>query len=52
VLGNEVETLANEEKSAGAHQVSFDAKGISSGIYFYQLKSKYSTLSKKMILIK
>jgi len=52
VLGNEVASLINEEKPAGTHQVSFDAKGLSSGIYFYQLKSKYSTMSKKMIYLK
>jgi len=52
VLGNEVKTLVNQEKPAGIYQVSFYAKGLSSGIYFYELKSKFSTLIKKMILLR
>jgi len=48
VLGNEVTTLANEEKPAGNYEVEFSARGgsayggdarnLSSGIYFYQLR--------------
>jgi hypothetical protein len=52
VLGNEIETLVNDEKPAGTYQVSFDASGKPSGVYFFQIKSKYSTLSKKMIYLK
>ena len=37
ILGNEVTTLVNEEKSAGTYEVDFDAAGLSSGIYFYKL---------------
>lgn len=37
VLGNEVATLVNEEKPAGSHEVVFNAAGLASGIYFYQL---------------
>ena len=39
VLGNEIATLVNEEKPAGSYEVEFDANEISSGIYFYELKS-------------
>jgi len=38
VLGREVATLVNEEKPAGVYKVTFDASGLSSGVYFYQLK--------------
>lgn len=38
VLGNEIATLVNEEKSAGTYEVEFNAKGLSSGLYFYQLR--------------
>lgn len=37
VLGKEIATLVNEEKPAGSYEVRFDAAGLSSGIYFYQL---------------
>jgi len=38
VLGNEITSLVNEEKTAGNYQIDFDASSLSSGIYFYQLK--------------
>jgi photosystem II stability/assembly factor-like uncharacterized protein len=38
VLGNEVATLINEEKSVGDYEVKFNASWLSSGIYFYQLR--------------
>jgi hypothetical protein len=52
VLGNEIETLVNEEKPAGKYEITFDACKLTSGIYFYQLKSKSFIETKKMILLK
>ncbi len=52
VLGNEVETLVNEEKPAGTYKVSFDASNLSSGIYFYSLSAGKFKAVKKMILLK
>ena len=52
VIGNEVATLVNEEKSTGSYEVNFDAKGLSSGIYFYKLTAGNFIETKKMILIK
>ncbi len=52
VLGNEIATLVNEEKSPGNYEVVFDAKGLSSGIYFYRLTTGGKNISKKMLLIK
>jgi len=52
VLGNEIVTLVNEEKSAGSYEIEFDATGLPSGIYFYQLKAGSFIQTKKMILIK
>jgi len=51
-LGEEVETLVNEEKPAGSYEVNFNASELASGIYFYQLRSGAFTQTKKMILIK
>lgn len=39
VLGNEVRTLVDEKKPAGFYRVSFDAKGLASGVYFYRLQA-------------
>jgi len=70
MLGNEVATLVDEYKTAGSYEVEFSAKGgsasggnaygLSSGVYFYQLKAGYPSTSsgqsfiqtKKMILLK
>ena len=52
VLGNEVATLINEEKSAGSYEVEFSAAGLSSGIYFYKLQSGNLVETKKMILLR
>lgn len=52
VLGNEVATLVSKEKTASEYKVDFNAATLPSGIYFYQLKSKDVTLTKKIILTK
>ncbi len=52
ILGNEITTLVNEEKSAGTYEVEFSAKGLSSGIYFYKLTAGNFISIKKMILLK
>ena len=52
LLGHEVALLVDELKSAGTHQVSFDASGLSSGIYLYQLEAGGLSLTKKMLLLK
>lgn len=52
VLGNEVESLVNEEKPAGNYEVDFNATQLSSGIYFYRLQAGDYNASRKMILIK
>jgi hypothetical protein len=52
VLGNEISTLVNEEKSAGNYQVSFNASQLSSGIYFYKINSGNFSATKKMILMR
>lgn len=52
ILGNEVQTLVHDEKSAGSYEVTFDASAFSSGIYFYKLKAGNFFETKKMILLK
>ena len=52
VLGREVTTLVNEEKSAGNFEIIFDASQLSSGIYFYKMQAGSFVETKKMILIK
>jgi len=52
ILGREVATLVNEEKPAGSYEIQFNASGLTSGIYFYQLKAGSYSETKKMILLK
>ncbi len=57
LLGQEVSSLLNTTLPAGAHNVNFNAAGLNSGVYFYQLDasgvdgSNFSSV-KKMILTK
>jgi len=52
VLGREVRTLLNEQKSAGFYQVNWNASGVSSGVYFYRLQAGSFTETKKLVLLK
>jgi hypothetical protein len=57
VLGREVATLVNgENQPAGNHQVTFGSSsvqsGLSSGMYFYEIKSGSFRDVKKMMLLK
>jgi hypothetical protein len=52
ILGNEVATLVNEEKSAGIYEVNFNAVNLPSGVYFYRIKAGDFIQTKKMILLK
>jgi hypothetical protein len=52
VLGKEAATLVNEEKPAGIYEVDFNANGLSSGVYFYQLRSGDFVQTNKMILLR
>ncbi|MBK7978793.1 MAG: T9SS type A sorting domain-containing protein [Ignavibacteriae bacterium] len=52
VLGKEIKTLVNENKSPGNYEVEFNASYLSSGIYFYKIQAGKFIETKKMILIK
>jgi hypothetical protein len=52
MLGQEVETLVNEQLGAGSHSLTFDAASYSSGVYIYRLIYKEHILTKKLLLVK
>jgi 5'-nucleotidase / UDP-sugar diphosphatase len=52
IIGNELVTLVNEERSPGSYEVLFNASEYSSGIYIYALRTDAFTQTKKMMLIK
>ncbi len=51
-LGKEVSTLIDGELNPVEHSVIIDAKDLSSGIYFYQIRAGEFSETKKMLLLK
>ncbi|MCK4979671.1 MAG: T9SS type A sorting domain-containing protein, partial [Candidatus Delongbacteria bacterium] len=57
IRGQYVKTLISEIQEPGSYLTYWDGtdnynRKVSSGVYFYQLESKSSTKTKKMIMIK
>jgi len=63
VLGNEIATLVNDEKTPGTYEVEFntnshsgissgEVRNLPSGVYLYRLQAENSVETKKMLLIK
>lgn len=52
LLGRKVMILVDEYKPAGTYEVTFDASGLSSGVYYYQIKTDDYLETKKMVLIR
>ncbi|HVO75662.1 MAG TPA: lamin tail domain-containing protein, partial [Ignavibacteriaceae bacterium] len=52
VLGNEVAVLTDKKLSVGTYEVKFDARNLSSGIYFYLLQADDYKIAKKLVLLK
>jgi hypothetical protein len=58
ILGKEIYKLENGLKETGRYSVDFDARGLSSGTYFYKIKAierntgKIFSEIKKMVVVK
>ena len=52
VAGRVVATILNKSMTAGSYDVGFNASGLSSGVYFYKLKTADQEMTKKMILLR
>lgn len=57
VLGQRVKNLVNEDKLPGHYQITWDGKDdsgfeVSSGVYFYRLKTEKQVQTKKLIYLK
>ena len=52
LLGRQVAELQNGYLEAGYHTVTFDASAMSSGVYFYMMKTADHSQVKKMLLVK
>ena len=52
ILGREVATLINAEKSAGNYNVEFDAQNLTSGVYVCRIQAGNFSDVKKLLLLK
>lgn len=52
LLGQEVKILVDEPRQAGSYTELFNASGLNSGVYFYELRVNELILTKKMQLLK
>jgi photosystem II stability/assembly factor-like uncharacterized protein len=58
IQGRKIQTLINEQLQPGSYEVTFDARqpglgsNLSSGLYFYQLRTDNFVDSRKMLMIK
>jgi hypothetical protein len=52
VLGREVRTLVNDLQEPGYKSLLFDATGLASGVYFYQLEAGSFIASRKFLLLR
>ncbi len=52
ITGRTVTTLVNERKAPGQHTSRFNAAGLASGLYFYQLTADDVKIRKRMLLVK
>jgi hypothetical protein len=52
ISGRKVAELVNGWRDAGAHEITFDASGLASGVYLYRLTTGNFTTTGKLILMK
>lgn len=52
MLGKEIMTLVNEMKDPGRYTVEFNGSKLSSGVYYYKLRSGNHEVIRKMVLLK
>lgn len=52
VLGKEIATLVNDEKTPGNYEIEFNGQNLASGMYYYRLRAGDYVETKKMVLMK
>lgn len=52
ILGNEIETLVNEEKLTGTYEITWQPANLPGGVYFYQIQAGSFVQARKMVLLR
>jgi hypothetical protein len=52
ITGKEVGVIVNRDYQPGTYEIRYDAKNLSSGVYFYRMKAGNFSETKKFILLK
>jgi photosystem II stability/assembly factor-like uncharacterized protein len=52
LLGREITTLVNEEKSPGSYEVKFNGSSFTSGVYLFRMQAGSFSQTKKFMLLK
>lgn len=52
IRGQIIRTLAQHFQQAGSYEIQFEAGELTSGLYFYQVKTDYLSETKRMLLMK
>jgi hypothetical protein len=52
IHGRQVQVLMDAQQRTGLHQVSFNAKNLASGVYFYRLEAGAFVDEKRMLILK
>lgn len=52
INGRVIDFLVNNIQQSGRHNVTFDASALSSGVYFYQLKTGNNTIQTKKMIVR
>jgi hypothetical protein len=52
ILGREVRTLVSDNLQPGSYEVTFDATGLVSGVYFYRMQGGEFVQTKRLLLLR
>lgn len=52
ILGRRIISLVNEIKNSGEYEIEFDGTNLSSGVYYYTMRTNNNIITKKLLLIK
>jgi hypothetical protein len=50
MMGKEIEQLVGERQEAGEYRVTFTARDLQGGMYFYKMRTSAGSQTKKMYL--